>query len=157
MNFPRPHPTHFTPIFHFLIVERNIKNIKTQNDIVFGVFGGFRPRDHAYSTEHQDAGAIRLNESSVPNPTHFTPILLFPISESNIKNIKTENVLDHGDLVHGGARARARASRPQPCMAFLCTVARARARARARASRPQSWRQEIILVKIRFRGIKSIF
>ena len=31
------------------------------------------------------------------------------------------------------ARACARASRPQPCMAFLCTVAR------ARASRPQPW------------------
>ena len=45
-------------------------------------------------------------------------------------------VLDHGVLVHGGARARAparaRASRPQLCIAFLCTVARARARAPAR-------------------------
>ena len=37
---------------------------------VFRFFEGFRPRDHDQSIKHQDAGAIRLNESSVrPNAT----------------------------------------------------------------------------------------
>ena len=63
---PDPFHTHFT-FFNF---RKNIKNIKTQNDIVFRFFEGIRPRDHAHSIEHQDAGAIRLNESSVrPNAT----------------------------------------------------------------------------------------
>ena len=84
-------------------------------------------------------------------------------------------VLDHGVLVHGGARARPRESsltmhrvlvhrgaRPRESSPTMHRVlvhrgARPRARARARASRPQSWRQEIILGKIRFRGIKCTF
>ena len=44
--------------------------MQTSQQLVFRFFEGFRPRDHAHSTEHQIAGAIRLNESSVrPNAT----------------------------------------------------------------------------------------
>ena len=78
----------------------------------------------------------------------------------------------HGVLVHRGARPREssptmhrvlvhRGASPRESTLIMHRVlvhngARPRARARARASRPQSWRQEIILGKIRFRGIKCI-
>ena len=44
--------------------------MQTSQQLVFRFFEGFRPRDHAHSTEHQIAGVIRLNQSSVrPNAT----------------------------------------------------------------------------------------
>ena len=44
--------------------------VQKSQKLVFRFFEGFRPRDHDQSIKHQDAGAIRLNESSVrPNAT----------------------------------------------------------------------------------------
>ena len=53
------------------------------------------------------------------------PFYFFPFPKI-IKNIKTQNVLDHGVLVHVGARARARASYPQPWRSCAPWCARAR-------------------------------